>query len=142
MPVTIDGVNLLITFDAIGTFQADRDLYSDWKEWVLLSDNMKFPQAFDTAAGDATSPTQSIAPYFFLRNDLGWRIKPFEADGDTEILGNLYPRASTIAMIIPTVGAFTSHVTREISPQALEVNPGLSTQEQEDVADAVWDEIL
>lgn len=122
MPATFDGDNLTITLP-VSTSEVDAqvDLYSDWKEWVKLSDNAKFPPAFDTVGGDPVSATQNVAPYFFLRNDNGWRIAPAEEDATVVVTGNLYPRDSTLAMIVPTTGAFTVLVNIDRSSSALVV---------------------
>ena len=34
-----DGVNKFITLPSIGEFDAQVNLYSAWKEWVVLGDN-------------------------------------------------------------------------------------------------------
>ena len=51
---TFDGANLHITIPSTGTFDAERDLYSAWKRWITLSDNAKYPAAFDTVGGSAS----------------------------------------------------------------------------------------
>ena len=43
------------------------DLYSDWKEWVVESDNSKYLQAFRTFGGDPTITGQFAPRYFFFR---------------------------------------------------------------------------
>lgn len=125
MPATFDGPNLLIILPAAtATIDAKVDLYSDWKEFVKVGANAKFLKAFDTTGGDPTQPTQDVAAYFFLRNDLGWRIRPAEENAEVSIVGNLYARESTLPIFVPTVGAFTALVTIERSVNALEVQTG------------------
>jgi len=119
MTVTFDGPNLRILIDDLTDLDAGGDIYSDWKEWVKLSDNAKFTQAFDTTGGDPTRPGQTISPYFFLRNDLGWRIRAPEANGEVNIFGNLFARDFAIPVQENSVGAFNSLIRLEISPQAL-----------------------
>lgn len=105
---TFDGANLVITLDSgVESVDAENDLYSEWKEWVLLSDNSKYPPAFRAIGGDPLAPGLDAAPYFFLRNDLGWRIKPPEEDITIYIDGNLVPEDSSLPMLIPTAGNFT-----------------------------------
>lgn len=109
MATVFDGDNLLITLNAGGaihTVDAQVDLYSDWKEWVK-SAGSKFPQAFDTSGGDPLTAGITAGAYFFLRNDLGWRIKPAEEDATITMVGNLAPRDASLATIVPTTGAFT-----------------------------------
>ena len=49
-----------------------KDVYSAWKNWLLLDDNLKFLQAFRTVGGDPTVSGQSAPVYYFLTND--WKI--------------------------------------------------------------------
>ncbi len=77
-----DGDNLIIKLTALGEYDAKSEIYSEWKRWAALSDNLKYPKAFDTVGGDELSPGQSIAPYFFCRNELGWRIETPDITGD------------------------------------------------------------
>ena len=118
--VTFDGPNLLITLEAaVNSVDAQIDLYSDWKEWFKTPGNEVHYFAFSTEAGNPTSPTQNLAPAFFLRNDLGWRIKPPEEDIEISIVGNLYQQDVTLPMFIPTTGAFTVLVTFDRSINAV-----------------------
>lgn len=118
MPVTFDGPNLKIILPSIADYSIDLDLYSAWKEWVLLSDNAKYPPAFDTTGGDPISAVSRIAPYFFIRNDLGWRVQAPEATGEINLDGNLFPRDSLLPVFLPPVGAFTVTFRQIVSSRA------------------------
>jgi hypothetical protein len=122
---TFDGDALIITLPA-GSPSVDvqEGLYSEWKEWVKLSDNAKYPLAFDTIGGDTISPTQEVAPYFFLRNDLGWRIKPAEENATVSLVGNLYGRNSTLPILVDTDGDYTVLVSIERSSSSIAVATG------------------
>jgi len=97
---TFDGVNLLIQLPAGQTeIQVERELYSAWKEWVKTSDNPKYALAMRTVAGDPISGTQDIAPAFFVRNDLGWRIQPPDEDIEITFVGNLYAEDQATALV-------------------------------------------
>tara|TARA_B100001939_G_scaffold44630_1_gene34430 strand:- start:4978 stop:5418 length:441 start_codon:yes stop_codon:yes gene_type:complete len=113
-----DGINKFITLPNIGEFDAQVNLYSAWKEWVQLSDNAKFPPAFDTTGGDPVSSSEAVAPYFFCRNDLGWRIKMPSANGEIVLTGNLFPRDSNQALFLSTVG-FDAFLRLEVSTRAV-----------------------
>jgi hypothetical protein len=120
MAITFDGPNLQIIVTTVGTYDVEIDLYSDWKEWVKLSDNAKYPFAFDSVAGDPIGGGQSLSGYFFLRNDLGWTIKMPEADGEVTFDGNLYARDATgISIFVPPTGAFSVLATRNLSAQSI-----------------------
>lgn len=146
MAVTLDAANRLIILPATGKYDVQVDFYSDWKEWVQQSDNAKYPPAFDTTGGDEIGAGQEIAPYFFLRTDLGWRIKAPETDGDVVIRGNLFPRNPSDSLFLPPVGQFTVLITQQLSSQAVVVETGVSglTQPESDKlmnlpsADDIW----
>lgn len=121
MPVTFDGDNLLIILGTETSVDAKVDLYSDWKEWFKTGTNSKYPLAFDTTGGDPLAGVTTIAPYFFLRNDNGWRIRPPEQAIEIRIIGNLFRREPTFDMFLPTLGNFTVSLELEISPQALQL---------------------
>ena len=122
MPATFDGDNLLIILpSATPGLDAQIDLYSDWKEFVKVGDNAKYLPAFDTTGGDPVTATQNLAPAFFLRNDLGWRIRPAEESANISIVGNLYGRDPALPVVIPTAGAFTVLVNIDRSSAALVV---------------------
>lgn len=120
--VNFDGANKKIVLTTTGTYDTEIDLYSEWKEWVILSDNAKFLPAFDTTGGDDIGLGQEIAPYFFLRTDLGWKIQAPEADGDIIIQGNLFPRVSGQSLFLPPVGNYTVLITQNLSAKAVVVN--------------------
>tara|TARA_R110002012_G_scaffold202065_1_gene371108 strand:- start:896 stop:1393 length:498 start_codon:yes stop_codon:yes gene_type:complete len=113
-----DGDNLHISLPSIGTFDVEINLYSAWKEWLAASDNAKFPPAFDTTGGDNVGGGQEIAPYFFCRNDLGWRIKMPEANGEIIVSGNLFPRNPNAALFEQTAG-YDAFLRLEVSTRAV-----------------------
>lgn len=120
-----DGANLYITLPSIGAFDVEKEFYSAWKEWVILSDNSKYPPAFDTTGGDDIGSGQKIAPYFFCRNDLGWKIKMPSDNGEIIVSGNLFPRNSAITLFEQTTG-FDAFVRLEVSTRAVVVEVGAS----------------
>lgn len=124
MAIVFDGPSRVITITTPGTISAAIDLYSAWKYWALTGDNAKYAPAFQTLGGDPLSDTDSIAPYFFIRNDLGWRVKPPEAHGEVNIDGNLVPRDPSLPMFIPSIGNFTVAIRLSVSSKALVVSSG------------------
>ena len=115
---TFDGANLHITLPSIGSFDVEKNFYSAWKEWIALSDNAKYPPAFDTTGGDSVGSDQTIAPYFFCRNDLGWRIKMPSSDGEIIVSGNLFPRNPAVSLFEQTTG-FDAFLRLEVSTRAV-----------------------
>lgn len=122
MSVSFDGANKIISLPNTGTYDTEIDLYSDWKEWVIMGDNAKFAPAFDSTGGDDIGAGQEIAPYFFLRTDLGWKIQAPEQDGDVVIQGNLFPRTSGQSMFLPPLGDYTVLITQSLSARAVVIN--------------------
>lgn len=137
--VTFDGNNLFIQLSSIGSFDVKTDMYSAWKEWVLQSDNAKYPPAFDTIGGDSIGNNQEVAPYFFCRNDLGWRIKMPTENGEIIISGNLFARNDSVSLFEQAAG-FDAFLRLEVSSKAIVVNSGSGVAPQDivDIANAVW----
>lgn len=142
-----DFTNLIISGKVSGTFQAENDLYSDWKEIVIADSTGQAagaPPAFlesnarvaggragGSVGGNPIGGSQQIAPYFFLNNIDGWRLRPPEEDGETSIEGNLFPLDPDTPFVIPTVGTFTQLLRLVVSPQAIvdTVDAGLTVEE-------------
>ena len=110
-----DPITKLITLttapDADGNVTLDTliDLYSDAKEDWLADPVLrrKFALPFRVIGGDALGGGLDAGAYFFLRNDLGWRIRPYEAHHSLTITGNLYAQDVNLPITVPTLGAFT-----------------------------------
>tara|TARA_R110002124_G_scaffold286576_1_gene467891 strand:+ start:149 stop:580 length:432 start_codon:yes stop_codon:yes gene_type:complete len=126
-----DGGNLHITLPSTGSFDVEKNFYSAWKEWVALSDNAKYPPAFETTGGDSVGSGQEIAPYYFCRNDLGWRIKMPSQNGEITVIGNLFPRDTSSPLYEQTAG-FDAFLRLEVSTRAVvvEVETGALTATQ------------
>ena len=113
MITTFDGDNLIITLTAGGvahTVDVENDLYGAWKEWFIQSANTGYPPAFRVVGGDKLLPGLDAGAYFFLRNDLGWRIRPAEEDATINFTGNLIPQNGALPIVVATVGDFTVFV--------------------------------
>lgn len=83
--VTFDGPNKLIYVnEGEDEIDVQIDIYSDWKEWTLLRDNLKYLSALRVVGGDPT-PTGALGATYFLRN--GWQI---QVDHAVNFTGNLY----------------------------------------------------
>jgi hypothetical protein len=124
MGYNFDGSAKLITLTSGTVSFTVKDLYSRWKDWVMISDNSKYIYAFTSVAGDPISATQSIAPYIFLNTVDGWTIRPQESDHELRIEGNLYSLNPSGSMFVPTVGDYTVTVIIERSSAAIAVTVG------------------
>ena len=116
--VTFDGTTKRITVNSgVTSLDVTIDLYSDWKEWVLLSDNSKYLPAFRTFGGDPTASGQYAPSYFFLTN--GWRV--VVTNLSLAVSGNLYTDEGTTPFI-----ATNSSITHKTSDAAIVSTGGSS----------------
>ncbi len=75
MAVTFNGITKQIIATGYADYavvDVEKELYSAWKRWTVLTNNAKYLQAFRPIGGDATGGTQTAPPYFFLMNN--WKI--------------------------------------------------------------------
>ena len=89
------------------TVSMQEDIYADWKVAVKGTGHFA-PPAFDTIGGDPL-PSGTFTGAYFLRNDLGWRIRSTDEDQEITIIGNLYPRDATITKYIYRAGRTVSY---------------------------------
>jgi len=135
--VTFDGENLLIIVNAgITELDVQIDLYSDWKEWKVLSDNSKYLQAFQAIGGEPIGGGLFVGTTYLMLN--GWKIRPDEVNHTLTLFGNLFGEGGA-GIIQPTVGAYIVAVQfrNSVLAQGISTSGGVGTPSQ--VADAVWD---
>jgi hypothetical protein len=118
MPVTFDPATKRIILDSAAVTATE--LYSRWVDWVVLSDNVKYPQAFFSTGGDDLGSGLSIPPYYFLAN--GWRVRPMESNHNLTITGNLFVDGGGVP-VVSTLGTFQVNVNYTVPVQA----QGIST---------------
>ena len=71
--VTFDGAQRLAIVNAgVTEIDVKIDLYSDWKEWVRLHENLRFTPAIRTIGGDPTTGAQTAGDIYFMQNN--WRL--------------------------------------------------------------------
>lgn len=84
--VTFDGANsLIIVNDGELDINIKQDVYSDWKEWALKRDHLKFFPALRTVGGDPTVAGKFLGATFFTIND--WQILIRD---NTNFTGNIF----------------------------------------------------
>jgi hypothetical protein len=111
--ITFDPVNKRIILDSANV--AVQDIYSRWKEWVRLSDNSKWPQAFTTVGGDDLGGGLYVASYFFLLN--GWRLRPMEQEHTLILVGNIAVFGGGVP-VVHTLGTFNVSIQYTVPVQA------------------------
>ena len=123
------------------------ELKSDWKDDTTLN-RLFFP--FRVVGGDDLGEGRKSGAYYFLRNDLGWRIQSSENDHELIINGNLFANDTSQPIFIPTDNDYTvairlntSQLTQQIdndsdgSGTVIDINAiAVAT------AQAVWDHSL
>ena len=160
--VTFEGINkLIIINDGETELDAQRDIYSAWKRWMVDSKpssggeiNSQWLQALRTVGGDPIGGTQVVSPYFFLVN--GWKLRPHEATHRLVVDGNLFVDGGG-SPFVATEGSFNVVVELQTSSKSItdtitvSAGSGLSQAEHDQlyalpsegvIADAVWDEML
>ena len=61
------------------------ELYSDWKDWLRVSNNAQYDAAYSQLGGNAVTPGISVPYFVFLEN--GWKIRPHEANHTLVVSG-------------------------------------------------------
>lgn len=127
--VTFDSANRLIVVTAapvngIVNLDVQVDLYSDMKEDLRASDTLASnPPAFLNSEGGVPTATGYTGQYFFLNNEEGWRIQPYDSDHELYLVGNLFPIAPAAAWWVSRPGR-TIMVSREFSNLAQGIDTG------------------
>ena len=120
---TYDLANKLIIINS-GVTEIDVvvDFYSDWKEDVLADPQLAgMDEIFRAVAGDPIPGGRNLSGHIFLRNDLGWRIRPPEENTEIDIIGNLWPEDELLPMTVPTLGGFTVLLRATLSANSFDL---------------------
>lgn len=112
MAIVIDGEELLITLDApVGGVlnQTWEDVYDNFKQWFLSGENSAYPFAFTVSGGEDITDVTIAGQYYFLRNDLGWRVRTTDEDQDVFWSGNGIPTDLTLPIVTGRAGRTIAH---------------------------------
>jgi hypothetical protein len=122
MAITFDAANKVIMLDSYNV--SEKQIWSAYVDWSALSDNLKYGVGLTQIGGFAP-----VALYIFLQ--LGWKVRPKEADGITTITGNLLVQGGG-SPITATIGSFNVLVNMEtpVLSTAIEVAAPALTSEQ------------
>jgi hypothetical protein len=140
--VTFNGPALTITigYDSSVTTIDAIDIYSAWKDWVALGNAQYLPAFAESVGGNELGSGVALSGYYFIRNDLGWRIVPDDGQDYTlQLNGDLYPQDPLAEFVTPPAGDFTVLVTFQRSAASYVVlGSGTPAPTAAQVADAVW----
>lgn len=116
--VTFDGINkVIIVNDGVTDINVQIDLYSDWKEWALERDHLKFLPAMRSVGGDPTVQGNFLGSTFFTIND--WKIL---ISDNTNFVGNLFsddfPTPFSVETGIKLATSQVSNLIDKIAPSS------------------------
>jgi len=129
MAATFNGVTLLITLEAptAGVLnQTVEQVYDDAKQWHLNANNRKYPFPFTVSGGEDITAVEKAGQYYFLRNDLGWRIQGTDEDQDVFWDGNLIPTNLSLRMLNTQAGRTVGHFGLQPLTTIIAAGSGLS----------------
>lgn len=123
MTLAFDGQAKIVTITASTTLNV-KDLWSRWVDWLLTSDNSKYPLAMSQVGGDVIDQQAgtSIPAYIYLLN--GWKIRPMEADHTLKVTEGILLTVDSSDPFIDTEGAYTVRVNYQQPVQAITVSTG------------------
>lgn len=134
MTITVDAANKRLILDSASV--TAKEIFRAWADWMLLSDNSKYPPAFSATGGDDLGSGLSIPPYYFLLN--GWRVRPMEANHNLTITGNLFVDGGGVP-VVSTLGTYQVNVNYTVPVQAQGIATGGSSGPG---ADQISDEVV
>jgi len=97
-------------------------VYSRWKDQMLLTTNAQYDFAFTQVGGNSTGGSNSIPLYTFLSS--GWKVRPQEVDGTTNVVAGILLTDNNSDPFVDTLGAFTVHINYQQPVQAIAVSTG------------------
>lgn len=119
------------------------NIWSQWIDWLLTSDNSKYPLAFSQVGGNAINEAEGtfVPLYFFLLN--GWRIKPREANHTLGVIAGILLVDGGGDPFVNTVGNYVVRINYQQPVQAITVaTGGGSSITAEQIATAVWSKLV
>ena len=107
-----DGENRLIILSQGETELDLKELYKNWKTWVKIDENIKYPFPFRVIGGDKINDNRSIGLTFFICNN--WKIRPYEGNHVLTVKGNLYSEDQSNPFV-PTLGNYNVVIRQVVS---------------------------
>lgn len=121
MGLVFDGASKVITLTSGTVTLSVRDVWSRWVDWVLTSDNSKYPAAFTQVGGNDIDPTQGtkIPIFIFLINN--WKIRPQEANHTLTVNDGIMVVQGGGDPFLNTIGSYTVRINYSQPVQVLTV---------------------
>lgn len=145
--VTFDGPNkLIIVNEGETSLDWATDVYSAWKEWMMLNNHMDNPgylEAIRVIGGDdiTSDGSRKVGATFFLRN--GWRLRPWQGDYRLVVVGNVYTEEGD-PIYVSISGNYKiiieqtlSQLVQLVTTEGGETIP-VEVPSSAEIADAVW----
>jgi hypothetical protein len=120
MAVSFDGTAKRMVVAGVVKVDVQRDLYSAWKHWLILSDNAKYEQALRPVGGDGIGGGQQSPVYFFLMND--WKVVVDAINVDFAL--NLYCEEATNSTTFPFIVQNNGTVSYKVSDSPVVTTAG------------------
>lgn len=108
----------------VSSLNVQTDIYSDLKEDWLGDPTLQYLEFPFRSLGDPKTPTQQIGPYMFIRNDLGWRLRPYADNHELTLIGNLVAEDTSLPKYVYPSG-YTISILEEQSAQAFTTFEGI-----------------
>jgi hypothetical protein len=122
--VTFNGTTKRIVCDASTTSIDVVGVYTEWVDWALTSNNLRYNNAFNELGGNTidSGAGTSVPVYGFLVNS--WRIAPDEADHTLAVTGGIILVDGGGDPFVDTTGAYTVRINYQQPVQAITVSTG------------------
>jgi hypothetical protein len=130
---TINFGSELIIMNAGATEYDVQEVYSLWKDQVLIGSNAQYDFAFAILGGNPTAGVNFIPFYTYLTN--GWRIRPQEASHTLNVVNGILLVDGGGDPFVNTLGSFVVRINYQQPVQALSVSTSGSSLTAQDV----WD---
>ena len=145
MAAQFDGETLLITLDSptLGILvQTAEQIYEDAKIWHLNANNRKYPFPFTVSGGEDITDIEKAGQYYFLRNDLGWRILATDESQDVQWEGSLIPFDLTQRVFATRAGRTVAHLGLQPLTTIIATGSGVTQQDKDDIENQIFARVI
>lgn len=122
--IVIDYDNTLITLDSGVTRLNVPEIYSRWKDDVLIDTNILYPLAFIATGGQLLNGDVYSPKVVYLNASDGWGIKPDEVDHTVNVTDGFLYTDDESDPFVNTIGAYTVRIVYKQPNEALTIATG------------------